>query len=194
MDAAAVATALAALPMHAFDDLAVRSCRLPPEVHGFYAWWQTPGALPGVTATPHARADLELLYVGIAPANATSASHLRGRLAKHHRGAIGSSTLRFTLTALLWQGEGWEPTKASRPQLDDRDLAGLQRWQREHLSVQWVAIPDPWVLERAVIQDMRPPLNRDHNAQHTEHKRVGLARAGLHLEAARRPRPHAKRR
>ena len=45
-----IADALATLPMRDFDDLAVTG--LPPTEHGFYAWWQTPGALPGVTATP----------------------------------------------------------------------------------------------------------------------------------------------
>ncbi len=93
--------------MRDFDDLAVKAAEPPPEEHGFYAWWQTPGALPDVTATPHPKsADLELLYVGIAPEGPRSASHLRGRLAKHHRGAIGSSTLRLSLAGFLWQREG----------------------------------------------------------------------------------------
>ena len=40
---------------------------LLPAESGVYAWWQTPGALPGVQATEHPHEPLELLYVGIAP-------------------------------------------------------------------------------------------------------------------------------
>jgi hypothetical protein len=118
-----IADALATLPTRDFDDLAVKAPGLPPTEHGFYAWWQTPGALPGVTATPHPDSvHLELLYVGIAPEAPDSASHLRGRLAKHHRGAIGSSTLRLSLAGFLWKREGWQPTYASRAQLKSSRL------------------------------------------------------------------------
>ena len=51
MTVAAVAAGLSALPLRSFDDRAVRSLALPPAEHGFYAWWQTPAALPGITAT-----------------------------------------------------------------------------------------------------------------------------------------------
>jgi hypothetical protein len=123
--ARSIAAALTALPMRAFDDLAVKAMRPPAKEHGFYAWWQTPGALPGVSATPHPSAYLELLYVGIAPEGPDSVSHLRSRLAKHHRGAIGSSTLRLSLAGFLWQREGWRPTYASRAQLNKTELIAL---------------------------------------------------------------------
>lgn len=189
MSVTAIVARLSALPLRSFDDLAIQSLRLPPTEHGFYAWWQTPGAVPGITATPHPEADVELLYVGIAPGKAGSASHLRKRLAKHHRGAIGSSTVRFSLTALLWEREGWQTSMASRPVLSKPDDDALQRWQRRHLSVQWVSVELPWLIEPAVIAAMRPPLNRDHNEKHPCYSTVGAARAALRIEAARRPVP-----
>jgi hypothetical protein len=88
--------------MRLYDDLAVRSSTGPPTKRGFYAWWQIAGALPGVPGTAHPSAELELLYVGIAPKDALSMSNLRKRLAKHHRAAIGSPTFRLDLTAFLW--------------------------------------------------------------------------------------------
>jgi hypothetical protein len=194
MDAADIAAALTALPMHAFDDLADDAGSPPPTAAGFYAWWQTPDALPGVIATPHPSTDLELLYVGIAPGKATSARKLVDRLGNHHSGAIGSSTLKFSVTAFLWEREGWQPTMASRPQLTSDESAALQAWQRAHLSVQWVAALSPWVLEPAVVALLRPPLNRDHNSDHPEYRRVGAARKALRVEAARRPVPFKKRR
>jgi hypothetical protein len=194
VDAADIAAALSALPMHGFDDLAVGSSSLPPREQGFYAWWQSPGALPAVTATPHPSAGLELLYVGIAPGRPGSPQNLRRRLAKHHRGAIGSSTLRFSLTAFLWRRERWQPTMASRAQLAGAADAALHDWQREHLSVQWVPVPSPWVLEAAVIALMGPPLNRAHNHGHPAFPAVGLARDALREEASARPVPFGKRR
>lgn len=141
-----------------------------------YAWWQTSGALPGVPAEPHPSESLELLYVGIA-------SNLRKRLAKHHRGAIGSSTLRLTLTALLWE-RGWRPTWTDRPKISNENLDALAAWQREHLRVQWVAFPEPGAVERDIVEAMRPPLNRDFNEKHPFHEEVGRTRARLR-DAAR---------
>lgn len=115
-----------------------------------------------------------------------SASHLRGRLAKHHRGAIGSSTLRLSLAAFLWKREGWRPTYASRAQLSAPELHALQDWQRRHLSVQWVEVPRPWDIEPAVIALMRPPLNRSHNETHPEYDRVGRARDSIRDAKTRR--------
>lgn len=179
-----IAAALSAQPLHSVDDLASGSPEAPPRVAGFYSWWQLPGALPGVDATPHPAGDFELLYLGIAPANATSKSSLRKRLAKHHRGAIGSSTFRFCLAAFLWREMGWEPAFTDRPVLSTEDIARLGVWQKENLRVQWVAHDAPWVSEVKVIQLMRPALNRDHNETHPSYSLVGSKRQALR-DAAR---------
>lgn len=171
--------ALQSAPMHAYDELAARSVAPPPTAPGIYAWWQRPGALPGVPGTPHPIADLELLYVGIAPARASSAGNLRKRLRIHHGAAIGSSTFRRSLAAFLWEPMGWSPEFTDRPVLSARDLAALSEWQRENTVVQWVVVEAPWVPEPEIVQAMRPPLNQDHNEAHPFYAEVGSARKRL---------------
>lgn len=106
-----IVEALGLIPMRGYDDLAPRSAQGPPKASGFYAWWQTPAALPAVPGEPHPSEDLdlELLYVGVAPRDARSKSDLRKRLANHHRAAVGSSTFRLDLAAFLWEPMGWTP-------------------------------------------------------------------------------------
>jgi GIY-YIG catalytic domain len=182
-----LADAVAALcrtPTRSYDDLAARSPNAPPQAAGLYAWWQSPGALPGVPGTPHPHEPVELLYVGTAPESATSRSNLRKRLTQHHRYAIGSSTFRRALTAFLWEREGWTPYRTNRPVLPADQLDALRTWQGEHLRVQWVEADAPWDIEPAVIRAMRPPLNRDHNQHHPFYAELVAARRRLH-DAAR---------
>lgn len=180
--------ALIAKPFHRYDDLAARSPTAPPATHGLYAWWQVAAALPGIPGTPHPTDPaVELLYVGTAPKDADSKSNLRNRLGNHHRAAIGSSTFRFDLTALLWEREGWRPGWTDRPKLLGADLAALAAWQRDHLSVQWVECTAPWDAERDVVHTMRPPLNRDHNSGHPAYGLVGDARDALRAAARANP-------
>lgn len=187
MTATQIAAALQATPMWTYDDLASRSPTAPAKAPGFYAWWQTPNALPTVPGTAHPTAPLELLYVGIAPNNATSKSNLRKRLTNHHRSAIGSSTFRFDLTAFLWEQHGWAPFWTDRPKLPDQHMSDLAAWQRLHLSVQWVEVSQPWLFEVDVIRALRPPLNRGHNNSHPFYPQVGQARDRLRRVASGRP-------
>lgn len=183
VDVRAIVGALSAEPLRTYDDLAPRSPTAPPNAPGFYAWWQTPGALPGVPGSPHPSAPLELLYVGIAPRDARSQSNLRKRLSNHHRAAIGSSTFRFDLAAFLWEGSGWSPAWTDRPVLPAASLAELGDWQRDHLRVQWTECERPWLAEAGVVREMGPPLNRDHNLDHPFHSQVGEARDRLRSAA-----------
>jgi hypothetical protein len=175
--------ALEALPMHRYDDLAADSADGPPEASGLYAWWQLPGALPGVSAPMHRHGGLELLYVGTAPSSARSRLTLKQRLAKHHRAAVGSSTFRLVLSAFLWQSQDWHPLWTDRVVLNDKDLEQLAAWQRCQLSVQWVDTREPWLREAALIRRMCPPLNRAHNRSHPFYPVVGAARAALRRAA-----------
>ncbi len=93
----------------------------------FYAWWQTPGALPGVPGTAHPSAELELLYVGIAPKDAVSKSNLRKRLATHHRAAIGSYTFRLDLTGLPLGGLRLAAPLDRPPEADRREPRSARR-------------------------------------------------------------------
>lgn len=153
-----VVAALRRTPMRSYDELAAGSPTAPEQVPGMFAWWQRPGALPGVPGVRHPEASLELLYVGAAPREVGSRGHLRKSLARMHRGPIGTSTFRFHLSAFLWKHREWKPFWTDRAVLSDDDLADLAAWQREHLVVQWVALPDPWAVGHEVVAAMRPPL------------------------------------
>jgi hypothetical protein len=83
-----------------------------PDEPGVYAWWlASPDALPTVLPSPHpTEPELRLLYVGIAPKDATSNETLRTRVLKKHLGAgLAGSTFRRSLAALLWEKHGWTP-------------------------------------------------------------------------------------
>lgn len=178
MDVEQVAKSLAELPLRSTEE-ALDSA---PDGPGFYAWWCTVNAIPSEVPTvrhPDPAAAYALLYVGIAPNSALSASTLRMRIRNHIKGNIGSSTFRLSLAALLWEREGWWPKWTDRPILESVHLAALAHWQREHLRVQWCEAAKPWTSEAAVIVAMQPPLNRQHNEAHTFYPTMGAARDAL---------------
>src|SRR4051794_25171194 len=107
-DGDALAHSLLAAPWEieaAFD----RSSGIPA-TSGLYAWWgRRPDILPGIELEPVVGRAEFLLYIGISPKGPSSRQDLRRRLRTHVRGNIGASTFRFTLTALLWEQQGWTP-------------------------------------------------------------------------------------
>ena len=158
---------------------------LAPAEPGFYSWWAEPMSLPAeVPRDLHPETGRALLYVGIAPASATSQGNLARRLRIHTKGAIGSSTLRRGLAALLHKDFGWRPIWAStRPGLENRDLAALSEWQCENLAVQWCQYEEPWVIESAVIAAMKPPMNLDHNRGHDFYPTMSILRSAFRRAA-----------
>lgn len=140
---------------------------VPPEP-GLYAWWGTRDALPQVPPQYVADADAWLLYVGIAPSRPGSRQTLRGRICGNHlRGNVGSSTLRLSLAALLWQQEQWPLSRrGNRPALAPAGNQALSTWQEEHLRVSWVVQGSPWEIEAAVVKALSPPLNLAMNRTH----------------------------
>jgi hypothetical protein len=87
MTADEVVTALRLTPQRSVED--ARS--LAPAEPGIYSWWAEPNSLPlDVPQDLHPETGLALLYVGIAPASATSRGSLVRRLRTHTKGAIGS--------------------------------------------------------------------------------------------------------
>lgn len=168
---------------------------LLPAESGVYAWWQTPGALPGVTAPAHPHEPLELLYVGIAPDEPRpdkppSKSTIHSRVKGHHLAdRLASSTLRRALAAFLWQEHGWQPTyprKVETPKEANRELTA---WMKASLSLAFVEHPTPWSVEPGLIRSMRPPLNWKHNNRHPfrpELKRAGEAFRSAGKESAER--------
>ncbi|NIH68227.1 GIY-YIG nuclease family protein [Modestobacter marinus] len=159
------------------DDLAAALCSEPltldrasdqvPAAPGLYAWWGRFGALPGISGPRHPAADLQLLYVGIAPNGATSRATLRSRVVGDHiRGTTGSSTLRRSLAALLSEQQGWRSRWTTRPVLVNADELRLSAWMGEALALTWAEHPQPWTVEAQVIAELEPPLNQADNAAH----------------------------
>lgn len=168
--------------------VAMAAARLPAarggalDVPGFYAWW-----LPDAVALPIIPLGTEgLLYIGVAPKDAESAATIRLRVLGNHLGkAIGSSTLRKALTALMWDSAGWTPfmrgKKAALPSDQCEELTG---WMEQHLRVSWCSVEEPWKYEPSLIGDMQPPLNSDHNRRHPFYPELRRARKEL-MAAAR---------
>jgi hypothetical protein len=164
-----------------------------PEGPGLYAWWVSPGAIPGVAGPVHPREPFELLYVGIAPKDAKSTAMLRSRVRGQHLGGnIGSSTFRQSLAALLLEEQAWLTRwSGSRSQLIPEHNRALSDWQRSNLRLAWVELACPWRVEGRAIALMRPPLNLAGNASHPLHRRLTTLRAELRNRASIEQRPTA---
>ena len=148
-----------------------------PLAPGIYAWWGRFGALPGISGPRHPTADLQLLYVGIAPNGTASKATLRSRVVGDHiRGTTGSSTLRRSLAALLSEQQGWRSRWTTRPVLVNRDELALSEWMGEKLRLTWAEHPEPWTVETAVIAELEPPLNQADNTTHPLYGDVHEAR------------------
>ncbi|MEU2349849.1 GIY-YIG nuclease family protein [Modestobacter sp. NPDC049651] len=148
-----------------------------PAEPGLYAWWASFGAVPGISGPRHPVADVQLLYVGIAPNSAASKATLRSRVVGDHiRGTTGESTLRRSLAALLSEQQGWRSRWTSRPVLVNRDELRLSEWMGERLRLSWAVHPEPWTLEAAVIAELEPPLNQADDSAHPLYEHVRDAR------------------
>ena len=89
------------------------------------------------------------------------------RTITHIQGIVGSSTLRLTLAAHLFDQLSLRPKLTNKKVvLLAADNARLTAWMPEHLRVVWVGHPSPWSIEPAVVAKMQPPLNIDHNRSH----------------------------
>ena len=149
-----------------------------PSEPGLCAWWAPPAAIPHVSGRAHPSADLELLYVGIAPSSASSGARLRSRVLSGHLGEnTGASTLRRSLAALLIESEGYRTRVTSRPVLEPDDERRLSQWMHRRLSLTWAVHPEPWSVKIEVINLLQPPLNLAHNSQHPLYETVSDARA-----------------
>ena len=166
-------------------DKATGSSGLPREP-GVYAWWTVPGSIPDVPPCPHPTVpDLDLFYVGISPSSARSSQNLRKRVAGNHiKGNTGGSTFRLTLASLLFDTKGWQPVMTDRPLLTPDDNLALTQWQYDHLRLTWAVQPEPWTIEREVIERLSPPLNLA-GSRHEFGTRVSASRRRFKEEAVR---------
>lgn len=139
---------------------------LDAQIFGVYGWWFRRGSLPVPTAGTAECTEGCLLYVGIAPVNASSKSDLRNRLGNHIANDASRSTLRKALGCLLA-----EPLKLSfrvtRTSNEGRTLyyglgegeARLSAWMEKHATISWIEHPQPWLLEPDALRMLTLPLN-----------------------------------
>src|SRR4029077_15073531 len=144
---------------------------------GFYACWLTDqSALPMVPLGAGG-----LLYVDIAPKDASSSASIRSRMLGNHLGnAIGSSTLRRGLTAVLWEPTRWPHfMKGKKVALSPEHCTALTVWMERDLHMSRCPIDRPRTYEPTLIGDMQPPLNSDHNHGHPFYPTLKAARRHL---------------
>lgn len=107
------------------------------------------------------------LYAGISPSQPPrngkppSQQNIRKRVTYHYRGNAEGSTLRKTLGCLLADelgielrrvGSGTRRTFAAGEAL-------LSQWMDENALVSWIAVSEPWLLERELFSALDLPLN-----------------------------------
>jgi hypothetical protein len=132
-----------------------------------------------VPRCPHpSEPTFDLLYVGIAPANATSGQTIRTRAIGNHLGGnIAASTFRFSLASLLMETLSLHPQMTRKKVVLSRDEnQALGVWQRTHLRSTWCEEADPWAIEAKVIAAMGPPLNLASNSAHPFYSTMRAAR------------------
>lgn len=146
-------------------------CPVPQEP-GLYAFYF--GEVPSTVPTDDCIDVLgnKLLYVGIAPTKppqngrAPSNQRLCHRVRYHYRGNAQGSTLRLSLGLVLGKTLNirlWRVGSGRRLTFADGEPK-LTQWLRRNAFVTWIVHPEPWIVERSVIQKLSLPLNLDMNA------------------------------
>jgi hypothetical protein len=138
-----------------------------------YAWYFSD--VPQIVSTEGCLAvdGRTLLYIGIAPDKASkpnSRQSLKSRIRYHYRGNAEGSTLRRTLGVLLTEKSGFPLRRVGSGKRITLTHAGeryLDEWMGRNAFVAWVACPEPWVLERALLGRFSCPLNLKDNDHHS---------------------------
>ena len=152
-----------------------------PDGPGIYAWWVLRGALGNIPAKSHpTESHRQLLYVGIAPKRSASSATIRSRVISNHlRGNTGSSTFRLALAATLIDALCLHPncSKSGKCVLPSDENQRLSTWQKDHLSITWAIVDQPWDIEAHTIQQLKPLLNVCENNQHPYYSVIRANRA-----------------
>jgi hypothetical protein len=141
-----------------------------PTEAGVYGWWFRPAPADVDATASEVRDDARLLYVGVSPTRPPGENDgpvrqdLHKRIRYHFGGARGNadgSSLRRTLGVVLSVELGLQLRRVGSGK--HLTLAGgeaeLTRWMAEHTSVSWLARPQPWALEAALVEHLVLPLN-----------------------------------
>ncbi|WP_024440928.1 GIY-YIG nuclease family protein [Mycobacterium sp. UM_WGJ] len=184
---------LAAVP-HLRSEIFTRPSPIPPEP-GVYGWWfrQLPAAID--VSRCERKGELTLLYAGISPSRPPangkppSQQNIRKRITQHYRGNAKGSTLRKTLGCLLADelgielrrvGSGTRRTFAAGEAL-------LSQWMAHNALVSWIAVPEPWVLERELFTALDLPLNLQDNVHNRFHRVLTSVRSAAEARARALP-------
>ncbi|MGE2732465.1 GIY-YIG nuclease family protein [Mycolicibacterium vaccae] len=147
-----------------------------PEQPGVHGWWfrTVPGGID--VSGCEQRDGWTLLYVGItsgpprADGKPRVPQDLRKRI-RYHFGAgnasADGSTLRKSLGVLLGGELGFALRRigSGKRQTFAGGEAVLTHWMAENATVSWVLHPEPWHLERKLINALDLPLNFQDNAR-----------------------------
>ena len=175
--------------LFARDEALAKPCPIPA-VRGVYGWYfkSVPPGVP--THDCITVGDMVLLYVGISPKNERSSENLRKRIAYHFRGNAEGSTLRMTLGVLLSEMSDC-PLKrvGSGKRLTFTHIGEqwLDEWMADNARVCWLEHPEPWILERAILQTVSLPLNIQENGHHPFSEQLSGIRRAAKAEARSLP-------
>ncbi|WP_085128241.1 GIY-YIG nuclease family protein [Mycolicibacter engbaekii] len=164
---------LAAVP-YTRSEVLTRPSPIPAEP-GVYGWWfhQLPTTID--VSQCERKGDLTLLYAGISPrrpptnGKPPSQQNIRKRIKQHYRGNAKSSTLRKTLGCLLAVELGIELRRigSGTRRTFGAGEAALSEWMADNALVSWIAVPEPWLLERELFTTLDLPLNLRDNSHST---------------------------
>lgn len=127
------------------------------------------------------------MYIGISPSapptngKEPSRQSLYTRVRYHMQGNAEGSTLRLSLGCLLASHLSLELQRVgsgTRMTFSDGE-ARLSDWLADNARVTWLACPEPWKIEKALIAKLSLPINLDQNARHP----FFMALSGLRREA-----------
>jgi hypothetical protein len=140
-----------------------------PSASGVYAWFfkEIPEIVP--TDGCVTKDGLTLLYVGISPKNESSSQNIRKRIKSHYQGNAEGSTLRLTLGVLLAGKSGFPLRRVGsgkRMTLTHIGEQWLDTWMQENALVCWMEHPDPYAMEKEILQALSLPLNLQDNQAH----------------------------
>ena len=143
-----------------------------PASCGFYGWYfsELPAGVDG-SGCVH-RLGCTLLYVGIAPSRPVghnglpSKQSLRNRIHMHYAGNAEGSTLRRSLGVLLRTKLKLQADLTRKSKSFGEGEARLSDWMERNAYVAWIEYPEPWAVEKRVIESLDLPLNLAHNRAH----------------------------
>lgn len=186
---------LAAVP-HSRSEVLRRPSPIPP-TPGVYGWWFR--CLPAAIDVSRCerKCDLTLLYVGISPSRPPrngkppSQQNIRKRITYHFRGNAEGSTLRKTLGCLLADELGIELRRvgSGTRRTFGAGEAILSQWMADNALVSWIALSQPWLLERELFNSLDLPLNLQDNSHNRFHRQLTGVRAAAEARARALPAP-----